>query len=676
MSYKNKKNINIISKKKIKNEEEFKFLNSIVNGIELKNLKSNNKGLFNCWSDIIDMSIKEGNHHFGLTINLPKMPIYLNKNYLEDCLEYNYFEGFDIINFSGQEWIPDLGSMYPIKNKDGNFDSLENVNCLSRDNILYSSLSKCLEQTFITYFCFSVIENKNGRFHFHILISIKNFIDYNYTLKNNLQISILKQLKKDYKELDWDVRVDPLLYFKDIKNWIIYMHKDIKRWTNKALILINNFFDKNKIKELDYMYKNEVYPNHALDIYSIVFQYPKLNNKSNDSFFFNLNINSIGGIRIKNNLINQRTLINILQYYLILNEYYIYNNNVYEKIKESKISYVLVGSIEDILYNKFQQNVVKFYLINLRGYFEGFDFSYLMDTYFIKTKNIIQSIKDISTQRIEPNFGLIEFTDGIYSIKYDRFFSNKDNNIFNSKISTIKYYNKTYNWIRKNKPINWIMGIKNALGIELNEFDNEYYVKLCLYIINTIHKDIFEKQGTLFIRGKTNTGKTTLVTNVVTDYYGSSNVGNVISAKNFKWQDLIGKELGIIDEGRYNYSLSSDLLKITGQERITVEKKYSKEHIEIQPIPLIILTNTLFEDKDKNIDEALKSRLYIIEFINAISKENLTLSKEFKKKLKNEEANIIVYCNKILFSLKNEDFRNVGNKVSNKQIIDMLEYKK
>ena len=65
---------------------------------------------------------------------------------------------------------------------------------------------------------FAVIEKNNNKFHFHILLSVKNFIDYNYNLKNNLQKTILLQLKKDYKELDWDVRVDSLLYFKDIKN--------------------------------------------------------------------------------------------------------------------------------------------------------------------------------------------------------------------------------------------------------------------------------------------------------------------------------------------------------------------------------------------------------------------------------------------------------------------------
>jgi DNA-dependent RNA polymerase auxiliary subunit epsilon len=122
--------------------------------------------------------------------------------------------------------------------------------------------------------------------------------------------------------------------------------------------------------------------------------------------------------------------------------------------------------------------------------------------------------------------------------------------------------------------------------------------------------------------------------------------------------------------------MSSDLLKITGQEKIIVEKKYSKEHISIDPIPLIILTNTLFEDKNKSIDEALKNRLYMIEFINTISKDNLNDSKEFRLKLREEEANIIIYCNKLLFKLREGSLKKIGDRISNKKVIEMLEYKK
>ena len=217
------------------------------------------------------------------------------------------------------------------------------------------------------------------------------------------------------------------------------------------------------------------------------------------------------------------------------------------------------------------------------------------------------------------------------------------------------------------------MGVKNALGIKNDELINEDYLRVCFHILTPVHKNIFNKKATLFIHGQSNTGKTTLVANVVTEYYESDNVGSIVSAKNFKWQDLIGKIIGIIDEGRYNSSMSSDLLKITGQEKIIVEKKYSKEHITIDPIPLIILSNMLFEDENISIDEALKNRLYIIEFINTISKENLNKSKLFKDKLKDEEANIIIYCNKLLFKIKERGVKNIGDRISNKVVLKLIE---
>jgi hypothetical protein len=89
-----------------------------------------------------------------------------------------------------------------VKNINGGLNNLKYVNCYYRDNILYS-LYSCFEKNFPTIlFFFSVIENKNNKYHLHVIISIKNFIDYNYILKENLQKCILLQLQYDYKELD------------------------------------------------------------------------------------------------------------------------------------------------------------------------------------------------------------------------------------------------------------------------------------------------------------------------------------------------------------------------------------------------------------------------------------------------------------------------------------------
>lgn len=375
----------------------------------------------------------------------------------------------------------------------------------------------------------------------------------------------------------------------------------------------------------------------------------KVNRNDNDN-----NLNLVKGIKLKYNKIDQNTLIYLLQYYLILNEYYIYNNSIYKKIETTLISYKLIGTIKEVLYDKFQENVVRYFYSVFEYYFEGFDFNYLLATYFIKSKNIIENLKDISTNRIELDFNLMEFNDGIYSIKYDRFMP-KNSNLDFSKRSTVKYYDKSYSSVRQSKPQNWLRGLQNALNI-INIADLESNEQF-LYIIKAIAL-IFQKEkqkkSTLFIHGQSNTGKTTLITNPLENYFGLDNIGSIISSKNFKWQEIIGKFIAIIDEGRYSSGISSDLLKLLGGEYITVERKYSKEHIEIRPIPMFILSNKLFNDPDENINAALINRLITIEFINTISNENSIGSGDFKNKIKDEEANIIVYCNKLVFNIIKE----------------------
>lgn len=597
------------------------------------------KILSNRWSAIIKWSTEVGNNHFAITINIP---------------QFCRGDGSD----------PEVMK---------NFQKLVSI-------ILARGFPT------ITWHLFVIEKNKNGNIHFHMTVAIRNFVDYNYTLKNNIIEIIIKGLESYFFNIGHniigfiDVKVESLFYFKDIKNWIIYTHKDYIKWKYKASIhSIDKYYYNSDLDcfdgEMMDTYRYALEPNGMMMFLS--YRSEDDNGKLIKVVDINTQlIEDLNGIRLTHNRVDQRTLINILQYYLILNNYYIYNDNIYMKIKDSKISYTLVGSITEVLYVKFQDNVVKYFIMNFNNYFRGFDFSYLTDTHFVKTKSVIESIKDISTQRIEPDFGLIELKDGIYSIKYNRFFYNKDNHKFNSSVATIKYYGMSYSSVKQKKPINWINGLKNALNIKSEEITNEDYVRLCLNIIYPIHKNMFDKQSTLFIYGKSNTGKTSLVTNIYNDYYGPDNSGSIVTTKNFKYQDLVGKLLGIIDEGRYNPSMSSDLLKITGREKIIVEKKYSKEHISIDPIPLIILTNTLFEDRDSQVDEALRNRLYIIEFINSISKDNLKNSNKFKEKIRGEEVNIIVYCNKLLFGLQENNFKKIGSRISNKNIIKMIENKK
>lgn len=64
--------------------------------------KINIKSLLNHWGKIIDVLIEDGNHNFGITINLPQNSIYLVESYISECLDDEYIDGNSKINFTGQ----------------------------------------------------------------------------------------------------------------------------------------------------------------------------------------------------------------------------------------------------------------------------------------------------------------------------------------------------------------------------------------------------------------------------------------------------------------------------------------------------------------------------------------------------------------------------------------------
>jgi hypothetical protein len=67
-------------------------------------------------------------------------------------------------------------------------------------------------------------------------------------------------------------------------------------------------------------------------------------------------------------------------------------------------------------------------------------------------QNILK-IQTLITNQIEFDYSYMEFTDGIYDIKINKFYPKnniKINKFYN--VATHKYYNKSYNWVRQNIP--------------------------------------------------------------------------------------------------------------------------------------------------------------------------------------------------------------------------------
>jgi len=563
------------------------------------------KILSNNWGLIINWSINLGNHHFAITIN--------GMNSSKDGKEFEY-DSF------GEDYWND------------------------HKNIIKDIIFNSFPTT--TFVLIVAEKNKKGNLHFHIIVAIRNFIDYNYTMRINLTNVLIDNLDLIGLAIkDYDIKVESLRYFKDIKNWVMYLHKDMYKWKYPAILYVIQ------------KYKREVFTSYLGNLISFYLQINLIIEAINDNKYVELY-----GVMLNHNKLEEDTILYLCRYYLILNDIYLENDNIYKKIKGLLISYEYVGTVKEVLYDNFVRNVVLFYMKEFEYYFKGFNFDYLTNKFLIKNKYPIKSLGLLTNNKIKLNFGLIEFKDGVYSIKYNRFFPKNglDRN-FSSRIATVKYYDIKWNTARQTKPKNWIKGLKSALNIEKDENFNEDFKNVCLYIINVIHKDIFDKKLTLFVHGESNTGKTTLITDILVNYFGINNVGSAISSKNFKWQDLINKIVAILDEGRYDPSMSSDLLKITAGENIIVEKKYAEEHTNIEQTPVFILTNERFNDKNESINSALNNRMCTVEFYKNIKGSKFKKSKLFKKKLKEEELYILLYCNRLLFKTNKVHFKNTAS---------------
>lgn len=116
-----------------------------------------------------------------------------------------------------------------------------------------------------------------------------------------------------------------------------------------------------------------------------------------------------------------------------------------------------------------------------------------------------------------------------------------------------------------------------------------------------------------------------------------------------------------------------DLLKITGGGVIVI-KKNSKEHVIMEPTPLIILASDLFFGGGVYVNEVLNNRLFVVRFINKVPKAAADSPFSFNGRLREEEANIILYCNKLLFRLKGGNIKVLSYKISNQKIIQLINF--
>lgn len=633
-------------------EEDWKKLEQLFGeDYKTRSFKEEFKGFSNLWDRIIDWSINTGNSHYGFTINIIDTisELTMNKE------EYKEF----VENF---------------------IDALTNY------------------LKTVTYIMVVPEYNKKGKLHFHGIIFLKNVMDYNKNIRNNIS-NFLKENMRPGKELNYhgypefgkppyDIKVDYLKNFLDIKKWNMYLYKQHSKWNNNNPayycpdITFIEKWEQNVLGYTDFSLLKIVLM--VYKIYQDRYEYTpgEKNNGWQETYKKKQNIYNITGIKIVKNEISDSLIIDIMLNYLLMNRLYIYKSNVYKKLEKFNISYERIGSTEEILYYKFKENVIGFFRTKFMAQFENFNIYYLIKENFKNVELILKKVESITSLKISPKMDIMEFKDGIYLIKYNVFILKKYTE--NLEISTIKCYEKNYDTLRKKSPKTWIKNLLKALdfkgninaleifkdinegGIKIeniNDLKLNYAIKICIFIAKIFQDKTDNKKKFLYIYGKTSTGKTTLITNVLFRFFGEENIGTSTSDRTFKFQDIVGKIIVIIDEFVYDENLKGDLLKLLGGEKLLISKKYEKEHKTIQILCGIILSNSLMYDENYKIDEALKARVDIIEFLQQIGVDN-----DRDKLLKEEEPEIILFCNKLYFALNPKKYNKIKSKTAFKMI--------
>lgn len=494
------------------------------------------------------------------------------------------------------------------------------------------------------YICYELHKKKRENcYHIHIFVAMRSLIGENKIILNNFE----NYLKDRFKE--YDINTQYIFNEIEIKKKIQYCFKDLTTDNDNGLLRSVNEQYQYWADLIDLLQSN----------YNILYDYKIIEDKKNLEL-----------IRGSNNNNEENILLNLWSYYLILNNFFINKNEIYEKINNTIISFKKINSINNLI-DDFLEKIYPYFLQNFQIQFENYPIEKIINKSFFYKNIKIENLEKIITNKIKINYNLLEFKDGLYDIKTNKFLPK--NEIINTtnlkKIGTVKYYNKTYKNL--SEPKSWLNNLKEVIKDE-----NEIKI-LCFYIANifhrsnTIFKNFFKKKKTLYIQGESNTKKTTLIAKPLISFFGANNVGFINKENNFKWENIIEKHVSIWDEFKYEKNMRGDLLKLLNEENLLIPKKYQTAEL-LENIPAIIIISNRYIDEIENdpiILQAFENRIQKIVFERSYSNKNdCNINENLEDLLKKEEANIIIYCNKLLYK---EGLKR--NRISYKKLKKLIE---
>lgn len=250
---------------------------------------------------------------------------------------------------------------------------------------------------------------------------------------------------------------------------------------------------------------------------------------------------------------------------------------------------------------------------------------------------------------LEKDRTVFSFKNGVYLAREDKFYSFKKDKL-SDNIIACKYFNKDFEDITD---LQWheieTPSFESILEYQLSE-QPEYkeilrlaYILIGRMLYNTQEFD--DWQVIPFFKGFAQTGKSTILKEVIKAFYDPSDVGILSNdcAENFPIENLYNKFIYIAPDINENFKLSQMTFQsMVSGESVSVARKH-KTPLDMDWKPQGALAgNELFGYKDNG--NSIGRRIILFEFEKALTTEQL--KKDLTLELKNELPKILVKCNK------------------------------
>lgn len=250
---------------------------------------------------------------------------------------------------------------------------------------------------------------------------------------------------------------------------------------------------------------------------------------------------------------------------------------------------------------------------------------------------------------LEKDRTVFSFKNGVYLAREDKFYTFGQNKL-SDEIIACKYFDREFEDLTK---LSWneieTPSFESILEFQLS--DNEEYKEILrtAYILigrmlyNT--REFDDWQVIPFFKGFAQTGKSTILKEIMKAFYEPSDVGILSNdcAENFPVENLYNKFIYIAPDINEQFKLSQMLFQsMVSGEDVSVSRKH-KTPLDMEWKPQGALAgNELFGYKDNG--NSIGRRIILFEFEKALTAEQL--KKDLTSELKQELPRILVKCNK------------------------------